>query len=69
MYVAHGTSHRATGERGHGSNPGQAATSAWNKINRYYEDGDFPATPSRSACRFCAFKDLCRSKGVPVPTH
>ncbi len=44
-----------------------AAARAWSKIQRYYEDGDFPATPSRHACRFCAFKDRCRSNGVPVP--
>ena len=44
-----------------------AATNAWEKINRYYDDGNFPATPSKSACRFCSFRDLCRSQGVPVP--
>lgn len=44
-----------------------AATTAWKKIKRYYEDGDFPATPSKNACRFCSFTDLCRSQGVPVP--
>ncbi len=44
-----------------------AASAAWTKINRYYNDGDFPATPSRNACRFCSFRDLCRSQGVPVP--
>jgi putative RecB family exonuclease len=44
-----------------------AATKAWEKIKRYYDDGDFPATPSKNACRFCSFTDLCRSQGVPVP--
>jgi putative RecB family exonuclease len=44
-----------------------AASAAWTKINRYYDDGDFPATPSKNACRFCSFRDLCRSQGVPVP--
>ena len=44
-----------------------AATGAWKKIQRYYADGDFPATPSKNACRFCSFTDLCRSQGVPVP--
>lgn len=44
-----------------------AATSAWEKINRYYDQGDFPATPSKNACRFCSFTELCRSQGVPVP--
>jgi len=44
-----------------------SAAKAWTKINRFYEEGDFPATPSRHACRFCAFKERCRSNGVPVP--
>ena len=44
-----------------------AAASAWQRINRYYDDGDFPATPSKSACRFCAYRDICRADGVPVP--
>lgn len=44
-----------------------AATTAWTKIKRYYADGDFPATPSKNACRFCSFANLCRSQGVPVP--
>ncbi len=69
MYVAHGTSIERPVSDVIVRARAKAATSAWNKINRYYQDGDFPATPSRSACRFCAFKDLCRSKGVPVPTH
>jgi putative RecB family exonuclease len=46
-----------------------AAAGAWVRINRYYEEGDFPATPSSNACRFCSFKDLCRSQGVPVPVR
>jgi putative RecB family exonuclease len=44
-----------------------AATTAWDRIQRYYDEGDFPATPSKNACRFCSFQDLCRSQGVPVP--
>lgn len=44
-----------------------AAAKAWQRITRYYDDGEFPATPSANACRFCSFKDLCRSNGVPVP--
>lgn len=46
-----------------------AAHGAWERIKRYYDDGDFPATPSSNACRFCAYKDLCRSQGVPVPAR
>jgi len=44
-----------------------AATNAWQRINRYYDDGDFPATPSKSACRFCAYREICKADGVPVP--
>jgi len=42
------------------------AANAWRKINQYYEAGSFPATPSRSACRFCPYTDLCRANGVAV---
>ena len=44
----------------------RSAADAWRRITQFYEEGSFPATPSRSACRFCAFKDLCRSNGVAV---
>jgi len=44
-----------------------AAAQAWGRINQYYRDGEFPATPSKSACRFCHFADRCRAAGVPVP--
>jgi RecB family exonuclease len=43
------------------------AANAWQRIIKYYEEGDFPATPSKNSCRFCSFKDLCRAEGVPVP--
>jgi putative RecB family exonuclease len=46
-----------------------AASSAWERIKRYYDDGEFPATPSSNACRFCSYKDLCRAEGVPVPSR
>jgi putative RecB family exonuclease len=67
MYVAHGT----TIER-HVTDVvvrarANAAAGAWTKINRYYDDGEFPATPSARACRFCPYRDLCISDGVPVP--
>ncbi len=45
-----------------------AAASAWDRINRYYLDGEFPATPSTNTCRFCAYKETCRASGVPVPS-
>ena len=46
-----------------------AASAAWERINRYYDEGEFPATPSTNACRFCAFKDTCRASGVSVPAR
>jgi putative RecB family exonuclease len=69
MYVAHGQSIERNVTDVVVKARANAATGAWTKINRYYEDGDFPATPSSNACRFCAFKDLCRSQGVPVPVR
>jgi putative RecB family exonuclease len=47
----------------------QAAANAWDRINRYYDDGAFPATPSANTCRFCSFTTVCKSSGVPVPTR
>ncbi len=44
----------------------RAASSAWARITRYYEAGEFPATPSRNACRFCSYTDVCRESGVAV---
>jgi putative RecB family exonuclease len=69
MYVAHGKAIERTVSDVVVKARSKAASNAWTKINRYYQDGDFPATPSSHACRFCAFKDLCRSKGVPVPSR
>jgi putative RecB family exonuclease len=45
-----------------------AASRAWSRIGAAYEAGDFPATPSASACRFCPedYKALCRADGVKV---
>jgi len=45
----------------------EAAVKAWRRINDYYTQGEFPATPSRSSCRFCAYKEICKKNGVPVP--
>jgi putative RecB family exonuclease len=44
-----------------------SASNAWGRITQYYEDGEFPATPSVNACRFCSYKELCQANGVPVP--
>jgi putative RecB family exonuclease len=67
LYVAHGTVVERPVTEVVTKARAAAAAGAWTKINRYYEDGDFPATPSPRACRFCSFKDLCRRDGVPVP--
>jgi putative RecB family exonuclease len=68
LYVAHGESiERNVTDvvvKARASN----AVDAWQRIKRYYEEGDFPATPSTNTCRFCAYKDLCRANGVPVPS-
>lgn len=69
MYVAHGQSIERSVTDVVVKARANAATGAWTKIKRYYDDGDFPATPSSNACRFCSFKDLCRSQGVPVPSR
>lgn len=66
MYVAHGQSIERPVSIVNVNARARSAVSAWGKINRYYEDGEFPATPSKRACRFCSFKDLCRSNGVAV---
>ncbi len=44
-----------------------AAAAAWTRIRQYYDQGSFPETPSKNACRFCSFRDLCLARGVPVP--
>ncbi|HEV2427047.1 MAG TPA: PD-(D/E)XK nuclease family protein [Acidimicrobiales bacterium] len=44
-----------------------AAALAWTRIGRYYEAGEFPATPSPSACKFCAYRQRCRDAGIKVP--
>lgn len=46
-----------------------AASAAWVKIKTHYDEGGFPATPSRSACRFCPFRDRCQEQGVSVPAR
>ncbi len=67
MYVAHGHAIERSVSELVVKARADAAAKAWQRITRYYDDGEFPATPSANACRFCSFKDLCRSNGVPVP--
>ncbi len=45
-----------------------AAHDAWRTIRRYHDAGEFPAAPSVSTCRFCAYRERCRASGVAVPT-
>jgi len=66
LYVAHGTSLERPVSDIVVRARARAAADAWGKITRYYDDGDFPATPSPRACRFCSFRDVCRARGVPV---
>jgi len=68
LYVAHGEAVERPVTEVNIRAREKAAASAWQKINTYYNDGDFPATPSKNACRFCNFKELCRSQGVAVPS-
>jgi len=67
MYVTHGESIERNVSDVVVTARAKSAATAWTRITRYYEDGDFPATPSVNACRFCAFTDRCRASGVPVP--
>jgi putative RecB family exonuclease len=67
MYVAKGESIERTVTDVVVKARSHSAASAWEKINRFYDDGEFPATPSVNACRFCSYKDLCRANGVAVP--
>ena len=69
MYVAQGQSIERTVTDVVVRAMGEAAANAWQRINRYYLDGEFPATPSSSTCRFCSFTTICRSSGVPVPVR
>jgi putative RecB family exonuclease len=45
----------------------RSVATAWGRITAFHEADSFPATPSRSVCRFCAFTELCRANGVNVP--
>ncbi len=67
LYVAHGESVERPVTDVVVSARSDSATRSWERIQRYYVDGEFPATPSPRACRFCSFKELCRAEGVPVP--
>jgi putative RecB family exonuclease len=67
LYVAHGESIERPVTEPVLRARREAAATSWQRITRYYADGEFPATPSTNACRFCAFRDTCRANGVPVP--
>lgn len=47
----------------------QSARDAWATIERFHDEGAFPATPSVNTCRFCAYVDRCRASGVAVPVR
>lgn len=67
LYVAHGESVERPVTEVIVAARRRAAATAWNLINRYYVEGEFPATPSSNTCRFCAYKEICRAEGVAVP--
>jgi putative RecB family exonuclease len=67
MYVAKGESIERTVTDVNLRARSRSAADSWERINRFYEDGEFPAKPSVNACRFCSYKDLCRANGVAVP--
>jgi putative RecB family exonuclease len=68
LYVAHGQAVERPVTEVSLSARRRSARAAWDQIGRYYDAGDFPAKPSVNTCRFCAYKDRCRSSGVRVPT-
>lgn len=68
MYVSHGASLERPVTEPVLRARARAAADAWRRITAYYEAGEFPATPSARACRFCSFRDRCTSAGVAVPT-
>lgn len=47
----------------------RAAHDAWATIERFHDEGAFPATPSANTCRFCAYAERCRASGVAVPVR
>jgi putative RecB family exonuclease len=67
LYVTHGTELERTVTEPAVRARVDRAAHAWSKITNYYDAGEFPATPSVSACRFCSFRDRCRAAGVAVP--
>ncbi len=67
LYVSHGQAIERTVTAPVLAARRKSAVDAWTKITTYYEAGEFPATPSKNSCRFCAYKDLCRENGVAVP--
>jgi putative RecB family exonuclease len=66
LYVAHGQEIERTVTAPVVAARRKSAASAWTRITAYYATGEFPATPSRSSCRFCAFTAICRANGVKV---
>jgi len=67
MYVAHGQSIDRSVSEVVVKARANAAAGAWVKINRYYDDGDFPATPSVNACRFVPSRTSVAARACRFP--
>ena len=67
LYVAHGSTLDVAVSPVVVSARAKSAATVWQRINTFYADGEFPADPSPRTCRWCAYKDVCRERGVPVP--
>jgi putative RecB family exonuclease len=67
LYVAAGATHERPVTEPAVRARARGAAAAWTKIRAFHARGEFPATPSTRACRFCSFQDLCRADGVAVP--
>ena len=67
LYVAHGSTLDVAVSPVVVRARAKSAATVWQRINTFYADGEFPADPSPRTCRWCAYKDVCRERGVPVP--
>ncbi len=68
MYVAAGRTVERSPKEIFPEARARAAAAAWGRITEAHAAGDFEATPSASACRFCPedYKQRCRSEGINV---
>jgi len=67
LYVTHGSTLDVPVSPVVVSARAKSAATVWQRINTFYADGEFPADPSPRNCRWCAYKDVCRERGIDVP--